>query len=164
MAIFRIQYMNSDGQKQVRLVEADWQADVEREIQLRGHQLLHIEHVSTVADRPAISRAQKGQSGFWSFRRFVTPSWICFVFGTNVALVVLGAGYSIYRDVSAIISPQHGRYQLSDEWLVLSIVATVVIGFLYLFSLRIILECVIVLFRIYDELVASRRSILEKSR
>lgn len=159
MAIFRVQYLKKDGVSQVRLVEADWQADVEREIQQRGHRLLSIEHVQTAADRPSGMPSQKAHGGFWTFRRFVTPSWICSVFIFNVVIVAMIAGYSIYSGVSALLAQSPGMHQRNDAWTFFSLAATLAISFLYLFSLRIVLECVIVLFRIYDELVSCGRNL-----
>lgn len=157
MAIFRVQFINTIGAEQTRLVEADWQADVEREIQAKGYQLVAIEHISTVSQNSLGRRSGKRGSGFWTFRKFVTPSWICAVFTTNVVLVVLIGCVLVFMDINAMLTHQTGRYQIGYRWHVLSIVGTLVVSLLYLFSLRIALECVIVLFRIYDELVESKR-------
>ncbi len=164
MAIFRVRYIKPDGAETERLLEADWQTHVEQELVSRGCQLLSIQQVHT-STSPGVTRSRRNattEGGFWTFRRFVTPSWVCFVFGSNVVLVALLATYAIYEDINALVNGS--RFGSSDIVHIAGIVVAIIGAFLYLFVVRIALEGMVVLFRIYDELRAIRRDLQERPR
>lgn len=152
MAIFRTRYVRADGTEQERLLEADWQADVERELASRGYRLVSIEHVYT-ADPGTPSGLAHRKGGFWSFRRFVTPSLVSAFFIGHVIIAALVAALSLIVDVGILAS---ARSAAGTTTALIGVLLTVIFTALYILSVRIVLELIIVIFRIYEELVGLR--------
>lgn len=152
MAIFRTRYVRADGTEQERLLEADWQADVERELASRGYRLISIEHVYT-SDPGSPSSSARRKGGFWSFRRFVTPSLVSAFFIGHVIIAVLIGLASLVTDIGDLFSMNSTRGSASA---LIRVLLTVIFTAVYILSVRIALELIIVIFRIYEELVGLR--------